>query len=307
MKFLIIGPGAMGLLFASRLKKNANQEVFLMDYKEERAFFLNKKGIIVEGIRGRYHVNIPVITKESVNFIPDVILIFVKAYDTKSVAYEIKDIIDNKSIVITLQNGVGNIEILEEILKIQIYGGITAEGATLLNVGHIKHAGSGDTVIGPSDNRLIKIKNIFNKAHFNTFITDNLEGTIWSKLLINIAINPLTAITGLKNGMLYNIDDMRHIMQESLKEAITIVQKKNIKLTYDDPIKKVYEVCKRTADNISSMLQDILNQKPTEIDFLNGVIVREGKKLGINTPVNITLTNLIHTIEKTYKERIIKK
>lgn len=306
MKFLIVGPGAMGLLFAGRLAKFANQDVAILDYKKDRADFLNKNGIRIEGIKGEFHIHIPVITIDKLSFSPDFVMICVKAYNTKDAAYEIRSIINHDTIIITLQNGLGNVEILKNVLKRDVYGGITAEGATLLDIGHVRHAGHGDTIIGPKNKRLIELKDILNKAGFKTEVVDDIEGLIWGKLLINVAINAITAITGLKNGMLPVIKETRIIMEMCLKEAMKVVERKRIKLPYEDPVQKANEVCKKTANNISSMLQDILNQKLTEIDFINGAIVEEAKKLGLSTPINETLTYLVQAIQNTYKDRVIK-
>ena len=306
-RLLIVGPGAMGLLFASRLKKLTSHEIFLLDYKKERAEFLNKQGIKVEGLKGEFHVYVPVITKEQIDFSPDFVLIFVKAYSTKDAAYELKEIVSEDSCVITLQNGIGNIEILEEVLKKKVYGGVTAEGATLISTGHVRHAGYGDTIIGPSSDKLTELRDILNKAGFSTQIRDDIESFLWGKLLINVGINALTAITGLRNGMLIQIEETKFIMHESLREAMEVVKKKKLKLPYEDPFQKTEEVCKKTAQNISSMLQDVLAQRPTEINFLNGAIVKESKKLGIDTPVNQALTFLIRAIQKTYKHRVTRR
>lgn len=307
MKFLIVGPGAMGLLFASRLKKLTTHEIFLLDYKKERAEYLNKHGIRVEGLKGEFHVHVPTVTKEQVNFSPDFILIFVKAYSTKDVAYDLREIISEDSCVVTLQNGIGNIEILEDVLKKKVYGGVTAEGATLISTGHVRHAGYGDTIIGPSSEKLLKLKDVLNEAGFLTEVKDDIESFLWGKLLVNVGINALTAITGLRNGMLVQIEETKILMQECLKEAMEVVKKKKLKLPYDNPFQVTQQVCKKTAQNISSMLQDILAKRQTEIDFLNGAVVRESKKLGIDTPVNRALTFLVRAIQKTYEHRVDRK
>jgi len=306
MKFLIVGPGAMGLLFSSRLKM-IGEDVFLLDYKKERADYLNRNGIKVEGIRGSSHVYVPVITKEEIDFLPDFVMIFVKSYSTRSAAYEIKDAIGEDTCILTLQNGVGNIEVLGEVLKKKVYGGITAEGATLISTGHIKHAGSGDTIIGPVSEKTILLKEILNRAGFKTDVRDDVDSFIWGKLLINVGINALTAITRLKNGMIFQIEETRKIMKCAVKEAMEVVEKKGISLPYKDPVKKTEEVCKKTSGNISSMLQDILSKKITEIDSINGAIVREAERLGIDVPVNRTITYLIRAIQRTYKDRVERK
>jgi len=307
MKFLIVGPGAMGLLFSARLKKMAEQEVFILDYKKERAEYLNKNGIRVEGIKGKFYVQVPVLTKEEVDFCPDFIMIFVKSYSTKQAAQDIKKIVSANTSVITLQNGIGNIEILEEELNKKVYGGVTAEGATLLATGHVRHAGYGKTIIGPSSEGMIKLAEVLSKAGFDTEMKDNIQSFIWGKLLINVGINAITALTRLKNGMLIEIDETKSLMKECLKEAIEVVNKKGISLPYKDPIKETEKVCERTAENVSSMLQDVLSNRLTEIDSINGAIVREAEKLGIKAPINQTLTYLVRTIQKTYQKRVSEK
>ena len=208
----------------------------------------------------------------------------------------------------TLQNGVGNIETLEKVFdKGKVLGGVTAEGATLLSPGRIRHAGEGDTVIGPKgDSRgpVEKIAAAFNQAGFKTRSEDNVDALIWGKLIVNAGINALTAITRLKNGRLPEMDSTRTIMVSAVQEGAEVARAKNIHLPYPDPVKRVTDVCRATSGNMASMLQDVLKRKPTEIDAINGAIVREGKALGISTPVNFILTAIVHALQETYQERI---
>jgi 2-dehydropantoate 2-reductase len=120
-------------------------------------------------------------------------------------------------------------------------------------------------------------------------------------LIINTGINALTAITRLNNGRLTEFEGTRKIMREAVTEAVRIAKRKRIKLEYDDPLAKVEAVCDATSGNISSMLQDVLRKKRTEIDFINGVIVRLGQELGIVTPANTMLVELVKTIEASYQ------
>ena len=306
MKFLIVGPGAMGCLFAACVKK-AGFEVVLLDYIPERAALINEKGIHVEGVRGHYHVQVPT-TVENLPWHPDLALICVKSYHTLEAARTIFPQIGSEPLVMTLQNGVGNIEILEEVFgKGRVLGGVTAEGATLIAPGQIRHAGEGETVIGPggdSGGPVERIVDAFNRAGFETHSEDNVESFIWGKLLVNAGINPLTAITRLKNGRLPEMESTRAIMERAVQEGAEVAKAKNIHLPYSNPIDRVTEVCRATSGNMASMLQDVLKRKPTEIDAINGAIVREGEALGISTPVNFMLTEIVHAIQDTYQERI---
>jgi 2-dehydropantoate 2-reductase len=307
MNFLIVGPGAMGCLFAARLKK-AGHEVTLLDHIEQRAGLINKQGIRVEGILGEYTVEVPTVTGK-IPVEPDVAVICVKANETRKASEDIRPLIGPKAYVLTLQNGMGNIEILQEVFGRQrALGGVTAEGATLLGDGHVRHAGRGDTRFGseaPIGAALADMVAAFNDAGFKTQSADNVSSLIWGKLIVNVGINALTAITRLKNGRLPDVAGTRAVMEKAVNEAVAVSKAKGIDLPYKDPLGRVVEVCRATAANIASMLQDVLKQDITEVGFINGAIVREGKALGIPTPVNETLTCLVQAIQETYQERVM--
>jgi 2-dehydropantoate 2-reductase len=149
MNFLIVGPGAMGCLFAGHLK-NAGHNVVMLDYKEDRAEGINANGISLEGVAGNFKVQVTAVTEKPSQKI-HVALICVKAYQTGQVAKTLSSWLDSNVVVLTLQNGLGNLEILREALgDKRVLGGVTAEGATLLGPGHVRHAGRGPTIIGPA-------------------------------------------------------------------------------------------------------------------------------------------------------------
>lgn len=306
MNFLIVGPGAMGCLFAGHLKK-AGHQVVILDYKKERVDHINGNGISLEGVGGNFNVQVTAVTgKPSRKF--DVVLICVKAYQTDAVARTISSWLDPNVMVLTLQNGLGNLEILKKALgNERVLGGVTAEGATLLGPGHVRHAGRGPTVIGPAgsdDGPAANIVSAFADAGFDVRAVDEVEDLIWGKLIVNVGINALAAITKLKNGRLPDIDGTRQVMKEAVLEAVRIADVKGIKLPYPDPIERVLTVCRGTADNIASMLQDVLAQRATEIRFINGAIVSEGRSLGIPTPVNFTLSCLVEALQESYNEAV---
>ena len=306
MQFLIVGPGAMGCLFAARLRK-AGFGVTLLDHREQRAEQISHQGIRVEGVTGEYTVSVPTVVGDVASS-PDMVLICVKSYGTRAACETIKPGLPPEAVVVTLQNGVGNVEILEQIFgKERILGGVTSEGATLLGPGNIRHAGQGETIIGPGgepNGPAEKLVSAFNQAGFKTKSVDNVRDLLWGKLIINVGINAITAITRLKNGRLPEIGGTRLVLEEAVKEAMAVAEAKNIQLPYPDPLHRVMEVCEATAANISSMLQDVLKERETEVDAINGAIVREGEVYGIPTPVNLTLTSLVHAIQETYPERI---
>lgn len=304
MKIVIIGSGAMGCLFAGFLAKT-KEDVWLLDNNPQRAEKIQEEGIKSQGVSGSWQVKVKITTNPKEIGIADLIIIAVKSYHTKEAIKKIGSIVAESTMILTLQNGLGNTEVISEVFGPErVIGGITNQGATLLKIGNIKHAGIGETIIGRVDGKipvgLRSLREIFNKAGIETRISKDIKALIWSKLIINVGINALTAITHLPNGKLIEFEGTREIMEQAVSEAVRVAKRKRIKLIYDDPLAKVEAVCQATATNISSMLQDVQNKKHTEIDFINGVIVRQAQSLGLAAPVNTVLTNLVKTIETNY-------
>lgn len=319
MKIAVVGPGALGCLIGGFLSK-AGEDVWFLDKRPERANKLNNGGIKIEGISGEHNIKVKATCQLQEIGISDLAIICVKSYDTEEATKNAKAIIGDNTLVLTLQNGLGNIEAIGEIIgQEKVIGGVTSHGSTSLDDGRIRHAGKGETIIGrwyqpPARKgvkkwyiprrRLEEIASVLKKANFETKVSDNIKEIIWSKLIINVGINALTALTRLKNGELLEYEWTRNIMRQAVLEATKIAKRRRIGLIYSDPIKKVESICASTADNLSSMLQDILRKKRTEIDYINGAIVSEGENLEIPTPVNSVLTDLVKAIEISYGRQI---
>lgn len=309
MKIAIVGPGAMGCLFGAFLIK-ARQEVYFLDKNEERAKKISAQGIKVEGLS---NFSVKAIAKAKAEEIGpcELVILCVKSYDTEKAIKHARGLISKDTSVLTLQNGINNLQTLNEIVGAEkVVGGVTSQGATLLGIGCIRHAGKWETVIGKADGKILgavrDISNLFNKSGLETKISKDINSLIWSKLIINVGINALTAITRLNNGRLVEYDGTREILRSAVLEAVKVAKRKKIKLIYDDPVQKTEKVAEATKGNISSMLQDVLKEKRTEIDYINGAIVRQGRNLGIPTPVNSVLSDLVRTIEISYDKYISK-
>lgn len=304
MKIAVVGPGAMGCLFGAYLSKS-KEEVWILDKNKENAAKLNECGISLEGASGSWQAKIKATANTAEIGKADLILIFVKSFNTKQAVEQVKPLLAVNTKILTLQNGIGNIEIISEIAgEERVIGGVTNEGATLIDTGKIRHAGRGETVIGTIDGKtpveIRAIREIFNKVGLETKMTRDIKSLIWSKLIINVGINALSAITRLPNGKLTEFEGTKRILRDAVTEATRIAKRKRIKLIFDDPLAKVEAVCESTSSNLSSMLQDVLRKKRTEIDFINGVIVRLGQELGISVPTNKILVDLVKTIESSY-------
>ena len=311
MKICVVGAGALGSLVAGFIKARTREDVALLVRSPEDSKKIKADGLKIEMMNGSVVRAAVKAASAAKDMGPrDLVIICVKSYSTEDACKDIKDMVGAETRVLTLQNGIGNVQILNDHFGPEkVIAGITNHGATLVGPGHVRHAGKGDTIIGKSDGKLSgalkQVSAILGRAGFETKISKDMDGVIWSKLVINVGINALTAVTRLKNGKLLEYDHAHELLKDAVQEAVRVVKRKRVKLAYDDPIQKVESVCKATAQNVSSMLQDVLNGKKTEIDFINGAIVRQAKALGMPAPVNEVLTGLVKTIESSY-DKIVK-
>lgn len=305
MKIAVLGAGAMGSLYGGSLAE-AGHDVVFIDVWQDQVKALNDHGLYIETDgKERLVQNIRAVQQASVLDPVDLVIVFVKATFTFEAMKGAENLIGQDTMVLTLQNGLGNVEKLNDIVgAAHVIAGTSGHGATLLRPGHIRHAGKGLTVIGDQNgqksSRILALAEVLGQSGFVTEISRNVMGLIWTKLLMNIGINALTALTGLKNGQLLDFPETESLMATAVAEACAVAQAKGIVLEHDDPLGHVKEVARNTAENSSSMLQDVSAGRQTEIAVINGAVSDEGRRLGIETPVNDVLTRLISVKQKNY-------
>jgi len=308
MRIAIVGSGAMGCLFTYLLSRT-DAEITLLDIHTERVEAIRRQGLSIEGISGDHQLW-PRITLDPAEIGEvDLVLLCVKAPDTPGAARSAKALLGPQTSLLTLQNGLGNLEAIEQAVGPgRTLGGTTSMGATVLSFNRIRHAGWGEIVIGEPLGSLTAraetLLALFKACDLKASFTDNLAGLLWSKLIVNVGINALTGLTGLHNGQLPQFEGSRRVMERAVAEAGRVASALGISLLYEDPLKKVLAVCEATAGNISSMLQDVLRQKKTEVEQINGAVIREARRLGIPAPVNETLRDLVVTLQESYARRI---
>lgn len=306
MKIAIIGSGSMGSLYGGILAENGH-DVYFIDVFKEHVDAINEKGLCIEKDGNeRYIKNAKAVTDSSTIGIVDLAIVFVKSTITDIAMESNKSILGKDTLVLTLQNGMGNIEQIEKLVdKSRIIVGTSANGASFVEPGKIKHSGHGGTVLGEisgeETSRIKEIHKIFDLEELgNAELSKNVMSLIWEKLIVNCGINPLTALTGLKNGELLENKESEELLEEIALEAIKVANASGIELSFQDA-SHCKHVARATSGNQSSMLSDVLNHRRTEIMNINGAIVRIGKELGIETPYNKLMTNLILLKEKEYK------
>lgn len=310
-KICIIGAGAMGQLLASDLSV-AGISPMLLDYKVERACELTQKGLKIQRDGGELYTHFVNVTVSPDRYNKmDWIIVFVKSYDTEGVLKSVRAMSDGSTMVLSLQNGLGHEKILKNaVSEQQIVVGITAHGAAVYD-GYVRHAGRGITVIGPAYspntlilNRCLELASILNKAGWETFVEREIYPYRWRKLIANAAINPLTAVTGVNNGMLATDQNLNSVLRLVVRETLKIASALgvNIEFSEEDAISFVEGICVKTSENRSSMLQDITAGRRTEIEYINGAIIKAARACGIDTPINDTLSALVTFMEKNKKK-----
>jgi 2-dehydropantoate 2-reductase len=220
-------------------------------------------------------------------------LVLVKSWQTARAADQLARCLAPDGLALTLQNGLGNLEILQEILgKKRAALGVTTTGATLLEPGKVRPGGAGPTHLAQHAG-LEPMVSLLRKAGFEVSLHDDLQSLVWGKLAVNAGINPLTALLDVPNGALLDHPSTRLVMVAAAEETAEVAKAQGISLPYADASFQVMDVARRTAENTSSMRADLQRRAPTEVDAINGAVVEHGKRLEVETPVNWTLWRLI--------------
>ncbi len=308
MEILIVGAGAMGGLFAALLTPHA--AVTLLTTNQEHAGAIEAHGLALTALDGAtQHVQVRVRTDpRRCEGQADLVLICTKAGATGAAARSAGDLLAPDGLVLTLQNGLGNLEQIEaEVGPARAAAGVTAQAATLLGPGQVHHAGCGPTAIGVrtgQERRLEAVAALFNRAGIDTSLSDDVDSLLWSKLVVNVGINALTALMRVPNGVLARYPTCEGLMADAVVEAVAVARSLGIAMDEEQQLARVRQVCTLTAANRSSMLQDILRGTATEIEVINGAVVARGLATGIPTPVNSLLTRLVKALEATASDRI---
>ncbi len=301
LNIAIFGVGAMGSLFGSRLHELA--QVTLIGNWAEQLETVRREGLTLTYPDGQQTRHTLRLTNNLAEVPPaDLALILVKSHQTARAAGQAAQVLKPDGLAITLQNGLGNLELVAEAVGPQRAGlGITAQGATMLAPGQLYHAGQGPTHLARLPGRekqLAEIVALFNTAGLETSLVDNADSLVWGKLAINAGINPLTALLEVPNGALAENENWQEVMSAAANEVARIAAAQGIHLPYADAARRAAEVSQATASNRSSMLQDVSRHAPTEIEAISGAVVRFGKRLGIPTPVNQLLLDLVKAKEE---------
>lgn len=303
MKIGILGSGSMGSLIASYLVKN--NEVIMIDSFKDIVDKINDSGIeIIHPDNSKESFKTKAYLSGKCDEKVDLLIAFVKSTTLDNAFKENQKMIDEYTVVLSLQNGMGNDEVISKYVnKKQILLGTTKHNAHVLDLGVVKHSGIGISHVGSIDSNYElaqKIANVLNDCGFETISERNVNHLLWEKLFVNITINSLTSILGVTMDFLGYDSPIDNAVSNILKEAIVIAKADGEEFDYDQVKKSLYDLTSKYIGGKASMLQDIEKKRLTEIDVINGAVVRIGKKYNIPAPVNEAIVSLVHSKEQLY-------
>ena len=300
MNIIVVGAGAMGSLLGALLSKK--HKVILIG-RAAHAATIRANGLRIEG-QASFTATVDARDKVDGLAPPDLVLLTVKAYDTKDALRAMKPLIGPKTILVTAQNGLGNWEAARAAYpKNPILAASITYGAFLQEAGHVQWNGTGEIVIGgtPADpDQVARVVEAFETASLRVKAAQNVQGTLWMKAIVNACINPLTAIHRVPNGRILEDPVLRETMRGACDEARKVAASEGVLLPTDDPLAAVENVARTTATNRSSMLQSIERGQRTEIDAITGEILAVARRHGIPCPINEKLFAAVKELEPRY-------
>jgi len=305
MRICIVGCGAVGSLFAAHLAKAGEAEVWAYDVWKDHVEAMRQHGLRLSGAADfTARLNATSNPKE----IPpcDYGIVATKAIHTKSAIAQVHHVFRQNSAVCSVQNGVGNEEIIAEHVKFVIRG-TTFPAGHPISPGHICFDIKGDTWIGPFEptqtpmQKVEELSGFLTRSGMNTIALRDARGAQWTKLIFNAATNPVGALTLLHHGAATRFEPTGNLFNLLIAEGEAVAKKIGIEL-HGDPRNLVQKGANAPGKHRASMLQDVLAKRQTEVDFMNGAIVEWGNKVGVSTPLNQTLWSLIKGLEHSWRD-----
>jgi 2-dehydropantoate 2-reductase len=307
MKICILGAGALGCAIGGSLAESG-ADVLLVNRSQPHVNAMNSAGLRMRDGDSERAVKVHAATSCKGLAPVDLVIVLVKSFDTRAVIESAADLIGDHTAVLSLQNGMGHEDILAEVVgRSKVLAGKTYVGGVMLAPGHIIAGTRGkDTFIGELDGnitpRVQAIAEAFKRAGLNTHVSANILGTMWDKLLVNVATGALSGITGLTYGDLYAVPEVKATALAAVNEAMAVARASGVTFSFETALQAWDKAAVGLPPEFkASMLQSLEKGSLTEIDFINGAVVRSGKKHGVPTPVNEALVACIKGIERGLK------
>ena len=298
----------MGSVIGGALAR-AGKDVTLIDVSRETVEAIRSRGLIIQSKDGRQQVVRVPVTDEPATVGPvELIVVFVKCYQTESAIRNAAPMIRPTTTILTLQNGWGNAARIGQIIgPDKLLVGVSYHSATVLGPGHVLHAGEGATFIGEPDgtfsDRLAATADLLSAAGIAVTPTASVLGEIWSKLALNASTLPTSAAIRVTAERLLRTNEMQRLMRAILEEVVAVAQAQGISLDLHERWETITGLLRKLApDTKGSMLQDVERRRRTEIDVINGAVVEAGRRLQLPTPYNDAMCGLIKALESSFEE-----
>jgi 2-dehydropantoate 2-reductase len=305
----VVGAGAVGSYFGGMLAR-AGAPVTLIG-RAPHVEAINRDGLFIDSIHFKENVSVSASTELAAVRDAQLVLFSVKTVDTENVAKLLAPYLAPETIVVSLQNGVDNVERIDFAAGIQAIPAVVYIAVEMVGLGRVKHSGRGDVIVGdPSPNHdasesdLAKIATTFMRADVPCRISENITAELWEKLIMNCAYNALSALSRSRYGRIARDSGTVEVMKRVVNEAAAVGNAAGVKLSAEKMFAAVLKLgAEAMPEAVSSTAQDIARGKPTEIDSLNGFLVRRGAELVVPTPVNETLYSLVKLLERPASTR----
>jgi 2-dehydropantoate 2-reductase len=298
-KIAVVGAGAVGGYFGGMLARAGAPVVMIGRPPFVEA--VKKNGLLLDTLHFNEGVRVQAATELEAVRDAEVVLFCVKTTDTAATARNLAPLVSPQAVIISMQNGVDNAEQIRAASGIDALGAVVYVAASMPQPGVVKHVGRGDLVIGPRNATTERIGAMFERAGVPCRISDNIEGELWTKLTWNCALNAISALGRVKYGLIAASEDARKVVAEIVDEVLAVARAANVHPPgLEDPkvaLAGAFKVASQMSEALSSTAQDMLRNKRTEIDSLNGYIARRGAQLGVPTPVNHALYTLVKLAE----------
>lgn len=303
----VIGAGAMGSLFGGLLAEGG-LDVTLIDVWKDHIDRIRRDGLRMTGHGGDRTIPIKAATDPREVGTADVVIVQTKARHTQSAIESARPLLHGLTAVVSFQNGLGKEEILSAVVgEEHVIGGTTAQGANVIEPGLVRNSGDLTTRIGELNgsltDRIKKIGEAFNAAGLKTVVSTDIKLDIWKKMMANVAINPMSALGNFRVGELFEVPEVKEIIFEAVEEAAKVAAAEGISLSVNAAKEVLLQIQGKggTGTGRSGMLIDVMARRKTEIDVINGAIVRLGRKHGIPTPINKTLVAAVKGLERNFE------
>jgi len=294
MQVAVIGAGAVGCYYGGLLLRAGHDVTFIG--RPAHVDAINAHGLLLDTQFFRGYLPAKAATDAASLASPDLVLFCVKSADTEEAGRSLAGCLRPETSVLSLQNGVDNPQRLRKLTGYPVIPAVVYVGSEMAGPGHVRHHGGGDLVIGAAPASEVLAQTL-DAAGIRTTIADDIEVTQWSKLVTNCAFNALSAVAGISYGPMLEVEGTRDVVASAVQEAVMVARASGVSMP-EDILEQILKIPAAMPNQMSSTAQDVARGKPSEIDFLNGYVVRKGAELGVPTPTNHALQVMVKLAER---------